>query len=868
MALTAPSAVLTGSTIASSFDQLLFVDAAAGMTEATLKIVSTEVGKSALQISDEHVLIKGVDTNNAAGFEVQQTDGTSILKVAAGTPSVLVSGNGTKLYFADAGGEYISGSASTSDLTITAGNDIKLAVGAAGSVHSSGSAGTSNTVLGVDAGAILHSGSDFNVFIGDTAADATMTATADYNVGVGYGALGALTQGTQNVIVGASAGAALETGNNNVAVGMESFQDATSQSFCVVIGKKAGADINSDDANGTVAIGYTALAALTSGQKNTAIGYQSGTALTTADNNVAIGYNAFYRASTAADDNVVIGYNAMSGNFTTADIDDCVIIGSGAAAGTLTADAYGTVAIGKSALAALTSGEFNVAVGYEALKANTDGDQNTALGFRALLTWDADTAGEGQNVAIGYLASTLVPGSERSVVIGANALDAETGAGSDDNTVVGANALGNLNNASNNDNVAIGSAAGASGGGANLTQASDCVFIGRTTGASAASSVSNQTVIGYDAQGQGNNTVTLGDGNVTDVYMSDAKTAMIHGYGLQVDPNNANTSGNIIYVQTNSTTTGCAARFVHDGTTLASTANGGFVEIASTGDIDGANNLLHINNANAASDTTVPLWINQAGNTRCANFEATDASYGDIMLFLNATARSSNSAFNFLRTITSGEDPDDIQHYLRGDGEAYADASWNASGADYAEYFESKDGSKIAVGTTVKLDGDKIVVCESGDSPLGVVRPQGCSSNIGNAAGVKWQGKYLKDDYGSYIKEEYTVTEWIVTDSDGDNKDIKYQTDKIPSDVTVPNDATVTSTEKDGSKLMRKKLNPDFVENVDEDGSQIYSPREERDEWHIVGLLGQIPITKGQPMADNWIKMKDVSDTVEMYLVK
>ena len=192
MALTAPSAVLTGSTIASSFDQLLFVDAAAGMTEATLKIVSTEVGKSALSISDEHVLIKGVDTNNAAGFEVQQTDGTSILKVAAGTPSVLVSGSGTKLYLSDAGGEYISGDGT--DLTITSGNDIKLAVGAAGSVHSSGSAGTSNTVLGIDAGAMLHSGSDFNVFIGDTAADATMTATADYNVGVGYGALGALTR--------------------------------------------------------------------------------------------------------------------------------------------------------------------------------------------------------------------------------------------------------------------------------------------------------------------------------------------------------------------------------------------------------------------------------------------------------------------------------------------------------------------------------------------------------------------------------------------------------------------------------------------------------------------------------------------------
>ena len=90
-------------------------------------------GKTALSISDEHVLVKGVDTNNAAGFEVQQTDGTSILKVAAGTPSVLVRGSGVKLYFSDAGGEYISGNGT--DLTITSGNDIVLAVGSAGSAY-------------------------------------------------------------------------------------------------------------------------------------------------------------------------------------------------------------------------------------------------------------------------------------------------------------------------------------------------------------------------------------------------------------------------------------------------------------------------------------------------------------------------------------------------------------------------------------------------------------------------------------------------------------------------------------------------------------------------------------------------------------
>jgi hypothetical protein len=90
MALTAPSSTLTGQTIASSYDQLLFLDAAAGVTEATLKIVSGTAGKTALQISDEHVLIKGVDTSNAAVFAVQQTGGGNLITIAADTPAVTV----------------------------------------------------------------------------------------------------------------------------------------------------------------------------------------------------------------------------------------------------------------------------------------------------------------------------------------------------------------------------------------------------------------------------------------------------------------------------------------------------------------------------------------------------------------------------------------------------------------------------------------------------------------------------------------------------------------------------------------------------------------------------------------------------------
>lgn len=60
----------------------------------------------------------------------------------------------------------------------------------------------------------------------------------------------------------------------------------------------------------------------------------------------------------------------------------------------------------------------------------------------------------------------------------------------------------------------------------------------------------------------------------------------------------------------------------------------------------------------------------------------------------------------------------------------------------------------------------------------------------------------------------------------------------------------------------RRKLNPDY------DESKAYIPRDQRPEWHCVGLLGQLPLRKGQPVADSWVKIKDISDDVESWLVK
>ena len=360
------------------------------------------------------------------------------------------------------------------------------------------------------------------------------------------------------------------------------------------------------------------------------------------------------------------------------------------------------------------------------------------------------------------------------------------------------------------------------------------------------------------------------------------------GNGSSINIDSESTDQDVIFIDTAST----SGKALHIDANFLT--NGMIVDINSNSSDNTARTLVSIINDHTSAANTTAMKITQDADTTGVLVDTTHSSFAGNGTILQATGRSKNSGFNFLTTKTGG-DTEDV-HHLVGDGTVVADGAYSSGGADYAEYFESKDGKAIAVGTTIKLDGDKIVACEDGDTPIGVVRTYGNSVVIGNSAPLKWDNKYQKDDYGADIMEEYSVTEWIEeTDEinteavekvlyvEGDNipegkeigdvkieakaatyktKDVQYQTDKIPSDVKVPSDATIASTEKDGTKLMRRKLNSDYDEN------KTYIPRKKRDEWCLVGLIGQIPITKGQPMASNWIKMKDISNSVEMYLVK
>ena len=287
---------------------------------------------------------------------------------------------------------------------------------------------------------------------------------------------------------------------------------------------------------------------------------------------------------------------------------------------------------------------------------------------------------------------------------------------------------------------------------------------------------------------------------------------------------------------------------------------------------DSGNLSLKINNdGNVGIGSTIPSNSYKFINQNSTN-QVVQLTYNSNASFTQDahawdTNRSANSAFNFFRARTNVGGSPDSEMILTGEGNFNIDGTVTENGADYAEYFEWKDGNsdnEDRVGITVKLDGDKIVPSTSDDNAsviIGVI--SGKPSVVGDSAWNKWKNKHQTDDYGRYVWEEYTVTEWTIPATDTEEAvHHSYHTDYIPSDLTAPSDATVISKEEDGTNLMRRKLNSSY------NPSTTYIPRSKRKEWDTVGLVGKLRITKGQKTGTNWIKMRDISENVEEWLVK
>jgi len=432
-----------------------------------------------------------------------------------------------------------------------------------------------NVALGLEAflGASLAGGTNEvigNIAIGAYALDATSSNAQTGTIAIGYNALTTLTSGAGNIAVGYQALQQQTDGANNVAIGYTALNTANTgesnnisigyqsmlsvdhadadnnvvighqagigggaaMSGCVAIGANAMDSTAANAQTGTIAIGQSALTALTSGAGNTAVGYQSGLAITTGANNTALGYTALDElvdgsgntaigsyamgdtvggtTSDGSSNNTAVGYNAAGGTWADQDCSNIVAIGHNALSGALAGDtADGSVAVGKAALAALTTGAGNTAVGYVALTANLVGSANTALGHSALKSFVSDTSGHGNNTALGYFAGAWVDDGTENTFVGAS-----SGQG-----ITGTRLTGNLN-------TALGFESGLllQGAAVNNTligaRAGDGVTTGdQNTGIGAAVAfdvdAGNQTCVGYQATTSAANAVKIGNGSVS-----------------------------------------------------------------------------------------------------------------------------------------------------------------------------------------------------------------------------------------------------------------------------------------------------------------------------------------------------------------
>ena len=274
--------------------------------------------------------------------------------------------------------------------------------------------------------------------------------------------------------------------------------------------------------------------------------------------------------------------------------------------------------------------------------------------------------------------------------------------------------------------------------------------------------------------------------------------------------------------------------------------------------VDAGEDSIYIN----ASDQIVDekFLVNNNDNSKGLISRCTSGSQANDTVHFDAN-RAGTSAYNFVR-IQSGNFSDS-EFIISGQGDVNADGSFNGGGADYAEFFEWEDGNtsdEDRVGCSVVLDGNKIVKATDSDDASKIIGVISANPAVtGDSDIEQWLHKYEKDELNRFIWEDYESVIWF----DEKGKDTFYHVDRVPEDVTIPDDAIYYRTEDDGvTKLKRKKLNPAW------DGSQTYVSRKDRKEWDTVGLMGKLRLKKGQPTGTNWIKMRDISETVEEWLVR
>ena len=314
------------------------------------------------------------------------------------------------------------------------------------------------------------------------------------------------------------------------------------------------------------------------------------------------------------------------------------------------------VSVGTTALDAITTGYSNTALGYNSLTANLAGDRNTAVGANAL---KSNTTGI------------------TNVAVGSSALESNTTANR--NTSVGHASSFKLSSGQNN--VTLGYEASK-----NMTNANDNVIIGSGANPSADTGTANQTVIGYGATGQSDNSVTLGNADVTDIYMAQDKGATVHAAGADLSG-----STGLILENDETITNSTDGTVLINGTVAGGTGSGAGV-FTSNGD----------------QDVTL-----QTGNSTTGSITITDGANGNIAITPNGSGAVQLDGLSWPTADGSAN------QVLKTDGSgalSWSTPSTSSSTVTVTDNENTNEGNALIFAADADLDGGTISLESDGDA--------------------------------------------------------------------------------------------------------------------------------------------------------
>ena len=259
---------------------------------------------------------------------------------------------------------------------------------------------------------------------------------------------------------------------------------------------------------------------------------------------------------------------------------------------------------------------------------------------------------------------------------------------------------------------------------------------------------------------------------------------------------------------------------------------------------------LALNSMTKVNDATLGIYH---------RFNDTDAVSVDIpTLEYDATAFSITAATplsNRWNAINVIADEDTETFRVDGAGAVYANGTYYSNGTCYAELFEWADGNsrnEDRNGFTVTLDANgKLRVADEGDAVVGVVVPQ--AAIVGNSAWNHWHQKFRNK------QTKYSIVEWLEMET---TKLKSFYKHSLSKDFALPDNAVEIQTDSEGNEFFKPAVNHLW------DSSEEYVGREKRKNWAVVCILGSAPVYKGQLVNNNWIKVKDLSDELELMIIK